>query len=86
MEIPVSPIVLSHLFIWIIVLIGVNILGRQLGQSYDIIKRQAIMDALAGFPIFAIFRKESWAGLTISRRSDAELPVIMCDIDNLKKI
>jgi diguanylate cyclase (GGDEF)-like protein len=85
MQVPVASMTLSHLVIWMIGLIGMNVLGFKLDRSYNVIRHQAVMDALTGIPNRRSFSERILAEFAISRRSDAELSVIMCDIDNFKK-
>ncbi len=85
MHIPIVPMALSHALIWVIGLAGMNVLGLKLDRSYNVIRRQAVMDALTGIPNRRSFSERILAEFTISRKSDAELSVIMCDIDNFKK-
>ncbi len=85
MQIPIASMVLSHLLIWVIGLVGLNVLGLKLARSYNVIRRQAVMDALTGIANRRSFSERILAEFTICRKSDAELSVIMCDIDNFKK-
>lgn len=85
MQIPIVPMILSHLLIWMIGLAGMNFLGLKLHRSFVVIKHQAVMDALTGIPNRRSFSERILAEFTISRKMDAELSVIMCDIDNFKK-
>ncbi len=84
LHIPVVPMALSHALIWVIGLVGMNVLGLKLDRSYNVIRRQAVMDALTGISNRRSFSERILAEFTISRKSDAELSVIMCDIDNFK--
>lgn len=85
LHVPVAPMTLSHALIWVIGLVGMNVLGLKLDRSYNVIRRQAVMDALTGIPNRRSFSERILAEFAISRKSDAELSVIMCDIDNFKK-
>lgn len=85
MQVPIVTMTLSHLLIWIIGLVSMNFLGLKLHRSYNVIKHQAVMDALTGIPNRRSFSERILAEFTISRKMDAELSVIMCDIDNFKK-
>jgi hypothetical protein len=86
MQIPIVPMTLSHLLIWMIGLVIMNFLGLKLHTFYNVIKHQAVMDALTGIPNRRSFSERILAEFTISRKMDAELSVIMCDIDNFKNI
>jgi PleD family two-component response regulator len=59
--------------------------GYQEGEV-RVIKHQAVIDALTGIPNRRSFSERILAEFTISRKMDAELSVIMCDIDNFKNI
>ncbi|MFH0780412.1 MAG: diguanylate cyclase [Pseudomonadota bacterium] len=85
MQLPLSSMILSHVLIWSIGLFGMNFLGLQLDHSYNVIRRQAVMDALTGIPNRRSFSERIISEFNLSRKSDAELSVIMCDIDNFKK-
>lgn len=85
LDIPVAPMAASHLVIWIIGLVGMNVLGFKLERSYGVIKRQAVMDVLTGIPNRRSFSERILAEFTISKKSAAELSLIICDIDYFKK-
>ncbi len=85
MKVPVVSMTLWHMLIWALGLVGMNVLGLKLDRSYNVIRSQAVMDALTGIPNRRSFSERILAEFTISRKSDAELSVIMCDIDNFKK-
>lgn len=85
LDIPVVPMALSHLVIWVVGLVGMNVLGFKLGHSYEVIKRQAVMDVLTGIPNRRSFSERILAEFTISQKSAAELSLIICDIDFFKK-
>lgn len=84
-EVPVLTMALLHAVIWIIGLVGMNVLGWKLDRSYNVIRRQAVMDALTGIPNRRSFSERILAEFSVCRNSDTELSVIMCDIDNFKK-
>ena len=85
LQVPVVSMTLWHALIWGLGLVGMNILGLKLDRSYNVIRSQAVMDALTGIPNRRSFSERILAEFAISRKSDAELSVIMCDIDNFKK-
>lgn len=85
MQLPLFSIILSHVVIWFIGLLGMNILGLKLDRSYNIIRRQAVMDALTGIPNRRSFSERILTEFNLSRKSEAELSIIMCDIDNFKR-
>jgi diguanylate cyclase (GGDEF)-like protein len=85
LQIPTASMTLSHLVIWIIGFVGMNVLGFKLDRSYGVIKRQAVMDVLTGIPNRRSFSERILAEFTISKKSAAELSLIICDIDYFKK-
>jgi diguanylate cyclase (GGDEF)-like protein len=85
LQVPVVSMILWHALIWALGLVGMNVLGLKLDRSYSVIRSQAVMDALTGIPNRRSFSERILAEFAISRKSDAELSVIMCDIDNFKK-
>lgn len=85
LEIPMVPMALSHLTIWFFGVVVLNFLGFKLDRSYEVIKRQAVMDALTGIPNRRSFSERILAEFTISRKSAAELSLILCDIDFFKR-
>ncbi len=85
MKLPLLSMILSHMVIWLIGLLGMNILGLKLHRSYNVIRHQAVMDALTGIPNRRSFSERILTEFNLSRKSEAELSVIMCDIDNFKK-
>ncbi|MDK9705715.1 MAG: diguanylate cyclase [Desulforhopalus sp.] len=85
MNIALEAMALPHLLIWAIGMLGMNFLGFQLDRSYNVIRRQAVMDALTGIPNRRSFSERILAEFAICRKGDAELSVIMCDIDDFKK-
>ncbi|MBU1568238.1 MAG: diguanylate cyclase [Proteobacteria bacterium] len=84
-QVPLVSMTIWHALIWAIGLVGVNFLGLKLDRSYNVIKSQAVMDALTGIPNRRSFSERILEEFIISRKNDAELSVIMCDIDKFKK-
>lgn len=85
LDIPVVLMTFFHLVIWVVGLLGINVLGFKLDRSYDVIKRHAVMDVLTGIPNRRSFSERILAEFTISKKSAAELSLIICDIDYFKK-
>ncbi len=85
LQVPVVSMTLWHVLIWALGLVGMNVLGLKLDRSYNVIRSLAVMDALTGIPNRRSFSERILTEFTISRKSDADLSVIMCDIDNFKK-
>jgi len=61
-------------------LLGINYLGLKLDRSSNVIRRQAVMDALTGIANRRSFSERILAEFAICSKSDAELSVIMCDM------
>lgn len=85
LDIPAASMTSFHLLIWMVGLAGMNLLGFKLDHSYEVIKRQAVMDVLTGIPNRRSFSERILAEFTISKKSAAELSLIICDIDYFKK-
>lgn len=85
MTVAIETMALPHLLIWVFGMIGLNFLGFKLDRSYNVIRRQAVMDALTGIPNRRSFSERILTEFAICRKGDAELSVIMCDIDDFKK-
>jgi diguanylate cyclase (GGDEF)-like protein len=85
MQVPVVSMTFWHLLIWGLGLITMNILWLKLDRSYNLIRSQAVMDALTGIPNRRSFSERILAEFDISRKSNGELSLIICDIDNFKK-
>lgn len=83
-DIPLGIILLSHLTIGGAGLFGLLLVGRKLNDSYNVIKRQAIMDALTGIPNRRSFSESILREFNRSRREKEPLSLVMCDIDNFK--
>jgi len=76
--------VISHAAIGLLGLAGLALVGRQLNHSYNIIKRQAVMDALTGIPNRRSFSQSVLREFNRSRRENKPLSLLMCDIDHFK--
>ncbi|MBU0681270.1 MAG: diguanylate cyclase [Proteobacteria bacterium] len=74
----------GHLAIGLIGLIGIIAAGIRLTRSYDTIKRQVIFDALTGIPNRRSFSECILREFKRSRRDQAPISIILCDIDNFK--
>ena len=83
-EISLKIISLSHVGIALLGLIGIGLVGRKLEETYTIIKRQAVMDALTDIPNRRSFSQSILREFDRSRRAAEPLSIIMCDIDNFK--
>lgn len=83
-KIPVLALMIGHIGIGLIGLIGIIISGSKLNNAYDVIKRQAVIDALTGIPNRRSFSDHILKEVHRSRREKFPLSVIMGDIDNFK--
>ena len=84
MNIQIVPLLFGHFLIFISGLLGLIILGGELNEAYDKIKKQAVIDALTGVPNRRNFMETLFKEFNRSIRSQKPLSVIMCDIDNFK--
>jgi diguanylate cyclase (GGDEF)-like protein len=83
-KIPVLALMIGHIGIGLVGLIGIIISGSKLNNAYDVIKRQAVIDALTGIPNRRSFSDHILKEVNRSRREKFPLSVIMGDIDNFK--
>ena len=74
----------SHFLIGLLGLAGLFLIGRKLTDSFNTIRRQAVMDALTGIPNWRSFTESILREFNRSRRQKESLSIIMCDIDNFK--
>ncbi|PKL17196.1 MAG: diguanylate cyclase [Spirochaetae bacterium HGW-Spirochaetae-5] len=73
-----------HLFMLFAGLFGLIYSGLKLSKAYDVIKRQAVFDALTGIPNRHSFSERIFTEYKRSLRDNYPLSVIMGDIDNFK--
>ncbi|MCK5680370.1 diguanylate cyclase [bacterium] len=85
MEIPILPLLFGHITIGFFGLFGIVIAGKKLNTSYEIIKEQAVMDALTGVPNRRSFSESILKEYRLSLRHKQPLSIVMCDVDNFKK-
>jgi diguanylate cyclase (GGDEF)-like protein len=83
-SVPVKIIIISHIIIGLFGLGGLFLVGKKLTDSFNIIRRQAVMDALTGIPNWRSFTESILREFNRSRRENEALSIIMCDIDNFK--
>lgn len=84
MEIPLAPLLASHLGFGFIGLFSIFFFGRKLNNSYETVKGQAVMDALTGIPNRRSFSEKIIHELKRSHRTRSPLAAVMCDLDNFK--
>jgi len=83
-KVPILIIFFSHAIIACLGLFGLALVGRALTSSYNIIKKQAVMDSLTGIPNRRSFSESIKREFSRSLRDKESLAIIMCDIDNFK--
>ena len=83
-RIPVLALMIGHIGIGLVGLIGIVVSGTKLNKAYELIKRQAVIDALTGIPNRRSFSDHILTEVNRSRREKYPLSVIMGDIDNFK--
>lgn len=81
---PVVVMLLSHVGIALLGLFGIALVSKKLKESYAIIERQAVMDALTGIPNRRSFSENIVREFDRSRRNGEPLSLIMGDIDCFK--
>ncbi len=80
-----TPLILGHLAIALAGLIGIILSGLRLNEAYATIKRQVVFDALTGIPNRRSFSESILREFNRSRRDQAPISLILCDIDNFKE-
>jgi diguanylate cyclase (GGDEF)-like protein len=83
-KIPVLALMIGYIAIGLVGLAGIVVAGTKLNKAYEVIKRQAVIDALTGIPNRRSFSDHILTELNRSRRGKCPLSVIMGDIDNFK--
>lgn len=83
-SIPLAALLLGHIGIGLLGLIGIFAGGRKLGNAYDTIRKQAILDELTGLPNRRSFSERIAVELNRSRRDQEPLSLIIIDIDYFK--
>ena len=85
MKIPFSSLLIGHALIGLFGLFGIIISADRLSKAYEIIKKQAVFDALTDIPNRRSFSENILKEYQLSQRNQQPLSVIMCDVDNFKK-
>ncbi len=83
-EIPYLMIIAGHLFVLAAGIAGIIFSGIKLAAAYNVIKRQAVFDALTGIPNRHSFSERILTEFNRSLRDKYPLSVIMGDIDHFK--
>jgi len=83
-KIPLFMLITGHLFVLIAGLSGIIISGKKLSEAYEVIKHQAVFDALTGIPNRHSFSERILTEFNRCLRDSNPLSVIMGDIDNFK--
>ena len=83
-KVPVRIMLLSHIGIALLGLLGIGLVSKKLDESYSLVQRQAVMDALTGIPNRRSFSESILREFDRSRRGGESLSLVMCDIDSFK--
>ena len=83
-RIPFLEMIIGHIGAGLIGLIGITVFGIKLNRAYELIKRQAVIDALTGIPNRRFFSDRILTEIKRSRREKYPLSIILSDIDNFK--
>ncbi len=79
-----TVMVAGHLIIGLIGLFGINLFLMKLNKSYEVIQKQAVVDALTDIPNWRAFMDRIKSEFRRSAREKSPLSVIMIDIDHFK--
>lgn len=77
-------LIVGHTAIGLIGLFGIFLFSSKLRKSYEIIQKQAVIDALTGIPNRRAFMEQMPLEFKRSARDNKPLSVIMIDIDHFK--
>lgn len=80
----VAGMIAGHLIIGFFGLIGINLFLMKLNKSYQVIQKQAVVDALTDIPNRRAFMEQIKSEFKRSARENRPLSVIMIDIDHFK--
>ena len=83
-KLPLVILFTTHFIIGFLGLLGLGLVGKKLEASFNLIRHQAVMDALTGIPNWRSFSESITREFSRSKREKKPLSVIMCDIDNFK--
>lgn len=83
-ETPLFMISAVHIFMLVAGIAGLTFSGLKLASAYNVIRRQAVIDALTGIPNRHSFSERILTEFNRSLRDSYPLSVIMGDIDNFK--
>ena len=81
---PILMIASVHMFMLVAGLFGLIFSGIKLGTAYNMLRRQAVFDALTGIPNRHSFSERILTEYKRSLRDNYPLSIIMGDIDNFK--
>jgi diguanylate cyclase (GGDEF)-like protein len=79
-----TGMIAGHIIIGLIGLIGINLFLRKLNKSYEVIQKQAVVDALTDIPNRRAFMERIEYEYRRSARDKSPLSVLMIDIDHFK--
>lgn len=83
-SIPLFILTAGHFAVLIAGVLGIFFSGIKLTHAYELIKRQAVFDALTGIPNRRSFSERILTEFSRSHRDGSQLSLIMIDIDNFK--
>lgn len=85
MKIPFFSLLAGHLAIGLLGLLGIVMTAVRLKKMYEIINKQAVLDALTGVPNRRSFTASLLTEYKRSQREHLPLSIIMCDVDKFKE-
>jgi diguanylate cyclase (GGDEF)-like protein len=85
MQTPFFSLLAGYATIGLLGLLGIIMTGRRLKKVYEIINKQAVLDALTGVPNRRSFTESLLKEYKRSQREHLPLSMIMCDVDKFKE-
>ncbi|WP_345977350.1 diguanylate cyclase [Sulfurimonas sp. HSL3-7] len=85
MKIPFLSLLVGHVTIGLLGLLGIVITGGRLKKIYEIMNKQAVLDALTGVPNRRSFTESLLKEYKRCQREHLPLSIIMCDVDKFKE-
>ncbi len=85
MKIPFFSLLAGHVTVGLLGLFVIIMTGGRMNKAYEIIKKQAVLDALTGVPNRRSFTEGLLKEYKRSQREHHPLSIIMCDVDKFKE-
>ena len=85
MKIPFLSLLVGHAAIGVLGLLGILMTGRKLKKIYEVMNKQAVLDALTGVPNRRSFTESLLKEYKRCQREQLPLSIIMCDVDKFKE-